>query len=160
MHGHPAVARYLDWEPMSHQAVVELLERIVPYTAIDDKSDGLRLATIPRGSGELVGDVSMWCEPGNRRQAEIGFVIHPDHQGHGYALEAMSVLVALGFEELGLHRIIGRCDGENAASARLMKRLGMRREAPFREAELIKGKWRDELVYAILAPEWRAPRRA
>lgn len=160
MHGHAQVARFLDWEPMSHEAVTALLERILPYTAIDDRSDGLRLATVLRGSGELVGDVSLWCEPGNRSQAEIGFVFHPDFQGHGFALEAATVLIRLGFGELGLHRIIGRCDGDNAASARLMERLGMRREAHFRQAELIKGEWRDELIYAMLAEDWRAGRPA
>lgn len=160
MHGHPEVARFLDWEPMSREAVAALLERVRQYTAIDDRSDGLRLATVLRDSQQLMGDVSMWCEPGNRREAEIGFVIHPDFQGHGYALEAVSVLVRLGFGELDLHRIIGRCDGDNLASARLMERLGMRREAHFRQAELIKGEWRDELVYAILAEDWRAGRSA
>jgi RimJ/RimL family protein N-acetyltransferase len=160
MQGRPDVVRYLDWEPMSRDTVQSLLDRIKPFTAIDDRSDGLRLAALLQGSGELIGDVSLWCEAGNRQQAEIGFVLHPDFQGHGYASEAMSLLVRLGFEELGLHRIIGRCDARNISSSQLMERLGMRREAHFRESELIKGEWCDELIYAILANEWRATQGA
>ena len=53
-------------------------------------------------------------------------------------------------------RIIGRCDGRNAASAKAMERLGMRREAHLRENEMVKGEWCDELVYAMLVDEWRA----
>lgn len=156
MQSRPEVVRFLDWEPMSREDAHGLLDRIKPMTAIDEASNGLRLAAVLRTSSELIGDFSIWCERDDRRQAEIGFVLHPDFQGRGYAMEAASVMVRMGFEGLGLHRIIGRCDARNTASAHLMERLGMRREAHFRQAELIKGEWCDELVYAILAEEWRA----
>ena len=73
-----------------------------------------------------------------------------------YPIATRRLLLRLGFEELGLHRIIGRCDGRNTASAKVMERLGMRREAHFRQNELVKGEWCDELVYAMLAEEWPA----
>jgi RimJ/RimL family protein N-acetyltransferase len=66
------------------------------------------------------------------------------------------VLLRLGFDELGLHRIVGRLDARNAASARLLQRLGMRSEAHLVENEYVKGEWTDEAVYALLASEWRA----
>jgi RimJ/RimL family protein N-acetyltransferase len=75
------------------------------------------------------------------------------HHGRGLVREAAVVMLRLGFRELGLHRIIGRCDGRNTASARLMERLGMRREAHFRQNEIVKGEWTDEYVYAMLAME-------
>jgi RimJ/RimL family protein N-acetyltransferase len=65
-------------------------------------------------------------------------------------------MLRLGFEEIGFHRIVGRMDARNAASAGVLERLGMRREAHLRENEFIKGEWADELVYAILASEWEA----
>jgi RimJ/RimL family protein N-acetyltransferase len=83
-------------------------------------------------------------------------VLHPDHHGQGYGREAAVEVLRLGFEGLGLHRIIGRCDAHNHASARLLERLGMRREAHFRENEFFKGEWADEYVYALLANEWQA----
>ncbi|MCP2254937.1 hypothetical protein LY13_003709 [Prauserella aidingensis] len=45
----------------------------------------------------------------------------------------------------------GRLDGRNAASARVLEKLGMRREAHLRENEYVKGEWTDEVVYAVLA---------
>jgi RimJ/RimL family protein N-acetyltransferase len=57
---------------------------------------------------------------------------------------------------LGLHRILGRLDARNAASAKLLERLGMRREAHIVENEFVKGEWTDELLYALLAREWAA----
>src|SRR5690349_5876214 len=56
-------------------------------------------------------------------------------------------------------RSIGRCDARNDASAQLIERLGMRREAHFRENEHFKGEWADQYVYAMLAAEWKARAR-
>jgi RimJ/RimL family protein N-acetyltransferase len=65
-------------------------------------------------------------------------------------------MLRLGFVELGLHRIIGQCDARNTASARVMERLGMRREAHLIANEFVKGEWTDELIYAMLDREWKA----
>jgi RimJ/RimL family protein N-acetyltransferase len=51
---------------------------------------------------------------------------------------------------------MGSCDARNHASARLMERLGMRKEAHFMQNQFMKGEWVDELVFAILDQEWRA----
>jgi RimJ/RimL family protein N-acetyltransferase len=87
-------------------------------------------------------------------------MFHPEHHGNGYATEAGAAVLGLGFEAFGLHRIAGSCDARNVASARLMERLGMRLEATLRETEYVKGIWCDELVYALLADEWRDRRSA
>jgi RimJ/RimL family protein N-acetyltransferase len=156
MFGDPGVTRYLEHGPLSRDAVRELLARISAMTGIDAERNSLRLAVELRASGQVVGDVSLWRTSAEHNQGEIGFVLHPQHQGRGYAAESMRELLRIGFEEAGLHRIVGRCDAENSASASLMERLGMRREAHFRENELIKGAWSDGLVYAMLASEWLA----
>jgi RimJ/RimL family protein N-acetyltransferase len=148
------VTRYLNWGPMSRDQARDLLARIKKLTAIGDKHDALRLAVIPRGSTAVIGDVNLWRTSREHGQGEIGYVLHPDHHGHGYATEAMRELLRIGFEDVGFHRIVGRCDARNGASARLMQRLGMRLEAHLRENELIKGEWCDELIYAMLATEW------
>jgi RimJ/RimL family protein N-acetyltransferase len=89
---------------------------------------------------------------------EIGFVLHPDHHGRGYAAEAARPLLEFGFAEVGLHRIIARLEARNAASARVLEKLGMRREALLIENERVKGEWQSELDYAMLDREWRALR--
>jgi len=148
------VTRHLNWGPMSRDEARVMLERISKLTGFDGEGDGLRLAAIEKANGALIGDVSLWRVSREHNTAEIGFVLHPDHQGKGYAFEAMSVVLRIGFEEVGFHRIVGRCDARNTRSASLMERLGMRREAHLRENELIKGDWTDELIYAMLASEW------
>jgi RimJ/RimL family protein N-acetyltransferase len=51
--------------------------------------------------------------------------------------------------------VIGRLEPRNAASSRVLERLGMRREAHLLENEFVKGEWQSELVYAILEHEWK-----
>jgi RimJ/RimL family protein N-acetyltransferase len=154
IHSREDVTRFLDWEPMSRDAVQGLLDRIKPMTALDERGDALRLAALLRGDGALIGDFSIWRVSREHGEGEIGFVMHPAYSGHGYATEASVELLRLGFERLGFHRVVGRCDARNTASASLMERLGMRCEAHFRQNEFIKGEWTDQLVYAILATEW------
>ena len=90
--------------------------------------------------------------------AEIGYIVHPDHAGHGYATEATRPLLAVAFDALGLHRVIGRVEPRNIASARVLEKLGMRCEAHLVENEFVKDEWQSELVYAILDREWRSQR--
>jgi RimJ/RimL family protein N-acetyltransferase len=66
------------------------------------------------------------------------------------------VLLELCFVDLHLHRVIGRLEARNAASAGVLERIGMRREGHLVENEFVKGEWQSELLYAILEREWRA----
>jgi RimJ/RimL family protein N-acetyltransferase len=150
------VARYLYWNPRSREEVGEVLMARARQATIGIEGDTLVLAIERRDSGTVIGDVNLSWRSAAHRQGEFGFVLHPDHWGRGYGREAASEMLRLGFEELGLHRIIGRCDARNDASARLMQRLGMRHEAHFRQNEFVKGEWCDEYVYALLASEWAA----
>ena len=114
------------------------------------------LAAERRDDGRVIGDVSLSLRSVFHRQGEIGFVFHPDVQGRGYGREAATAMLHVAFGEVGLHRVYGRTDARNEASAGLMRRLGMRQEAHLRDNEIFKGEWSDELVFAILEDEWKA----
>jgi RimJ/RimL family protein N-acetyltransferase len=146
------IHRYLYTSPRTREEVAELLGSRTPVLA--EEGDKLVLAVRLRDSGTLIGEVVLVWISREHRQGEFGFVFHPDHHGHGYAGEAAVEMLRLGFDGLGLHRIVGRADGRNAASARLMEKLGLRREAYFVQNEIVKGEWTDEVVYAMLASEW------
>lgn len=153
----PEVARFLYWEAREREEVEPALAQFIAAGEISGEADdeSLSLAVERREDGALLGYLSIWLRSRQHRQAEIGFVFHPDAQGKGYAGEAARELLVLAFERLGAHRTFGRTDARNQASAALMRRLGMRQEAHLREAEIFKGEWGDELVFAILEHEWR-----
>ena len=150
----PAAARYRYTEPRNRQEVRKLLNGWIKNTAFADDDDKLVLATETKDSGRVIGEVLLTLRSAQHRQGEIGFLLHPDFHGQGFAFEAMLPLLKLGFDHFGLHRIYGRCDARNTASARLMARLGLRREAELHENAFVKGEWTSELVFALLAREW------
>ena len=153
-HRLPEVARYLYNEPRTRAEVSVLLHGKLAASSLTADGKALCLAAELAATGQLVGDCTLFWLSRAHQQGEIGFVFHPAFQGRGLATEAAAALLRLGFEGLGLHRIIGRCDGRNLGSARVMEHNGMRREAHLVENEFVKGEWTDELIYAILRREW------
>jgi RimJ/RimL family protein N-acetyltransferase len=129
-------------------------------TDLQKDDDALVLAVTERESGALIGEIYLFLKSTEHRQGEIGYIIHPDSSGRGYATEAARAALKLGFEQFGMHRIVARCDARNEPSWRVMEKLGMRREAHLRENERFKGEWSDEIIYAMLDREWEALNRA
>jgi RimJ/RimL family protein N-acetyltransferase len=156
----PDVCRYVPFEPMTREVIKERLASQWANTELTDESQALTLGVEMAGTGELVGDVVLFWHSRQHGGGEIGYVLHPDFSGHGYATEAAHALLRLGFDELGLHRIIARVDERNESSAKLARRLGMREEARLVRNEFFKGEWSTELDFAMLADEWSAYRSA
>lgn len=154
IHGRPEVARYLYWNVRTLDETRAVLTSKIAQAVLQEEGRRLTLAVDLSAVDRLVGEVTLAWTSREHRQGEIGFILHPDFQGRGIATEAARAMLRLGFERLDLHRIAGRCDGRNLASARVMERLGMRQEAHFIGSEIFKGEWGDELVYAILQDEW------
>ena len=105
-----------------------------------------------KGEGVLIGELAMGFISAAHAHYEVGYVFDAAYAGHGYATEGAAMIVELAFAGLGAHRVSGRLDARNEPSARVLEKLGMRREAHFIQNEYVKGEWTDELVYAILAP--------
>jgi RimJ/RimL family protein N-acetyltransferase len=154
IHSRPDVARYLYWRPRTTDEVRAVLEQKMRSRVIDPESDTLTLAVVLKATTELIGECNLHLLSEEHRQGEIGFIVHPGHHGRGYATEAARALLRLAFEDLSLHRVIGRLEARNTASGRVLEKLGMRREAHLVENEYVKGEWQSELVYAILDREW------
>ncbi len=114
------------------------------------------LAVVPREGGRLIGRCGMRITDVEQREGTVWYILHRSEWGRGYITEAAEALLDFAFGPLGLHRMFGDCDPRNPGSFRVMEKLGMRREAHFRENAFIKGEWCDSLIYAVLDHEWRA----
>ena len=76
--------------------------------------------------GKHIGGVTLYYESGRpRTEAELGWVIHRDYWGHGYTTEAAQAIGEYAVRERGVTRLFACCDSENAASFRVMQKLGM-----------------------------------
>lgn len=154
-----AVSRWLTRAPATFEA----------YRAHFTDPESLAKTLVVERDGAIVGDLMVavedaWAqvevaERARGVQAELGWALHPDHAGHGYATEAVRELLRLCFEDLGLRRVTANCFAANEASWRLMERVGMRRELHTVRESLHRSEgWLDGLGYALLADEWRGRR--
>jgi len=116
------------------------------------------LAITLLGEDRVIGGCSLRLRDDANREGELAYLLHRDYWGRGYIPEAARAFLAFGFEELGLHRIIARCNPLNTASERVMQKLGMQREGLLRESAFMKGCWIDLLLYSILEWEWKERR--
>ena len=156
IHSREDVARYMYWPPRSRDEVSETVAQRVNQWRLDERNDCLSFTVERQDSGDVIGSAMLHWTSREHGQGELGYVLHPDHHGKGFATEITLELLRMGFEDVGMHRICGRCDGRNIASARVMEKAGMRREAHLRENEFVKGEWTDEVIYALLTGEWRS----
>jgi RimJ/RimL family protein N-acetyltransferase len=148
----PEVMRYLYPQPQSREQVRDFIAERSAIPPMDAQGQKLTLAI--EVDGAVTGEAVLIMVSPEQLTGEIGYVVHPDFAGRGIATEAGREMLRLGFESYGLRRMIGRLDGRNEPSARVLARLGMRREAHFVQNEFVKGEWADEVVYAMLHHEW------
>jgi RimJ/RimL family protein N-acetyltransferase len=149
------VARWLYEEPRNAEETRKLLAVKIAGSAFRSEGDWLSAAVVERETGALVGDVALNWRSEQHKTGELGFIFMPGHQGKGYATEAARAILDWAFATIGLHRVVGRTEVRNTASARVLEKLGMRLEAQLVENEWVKGEWQSELAYAILAREWQ-----
>ena len=152
----PEVHRYLYTEPRTRSEIEALVAERAGSAVLTEAGQAITLVADLAQTGELVGDCVLFWRSQEHQQGEVGYVFNPAYHGRGLATEAVGALLRLGFEGLGMHRIAGHLDARNTASARVLERAGLRREAHLVENEFIKGEWTDELIYAILRSEWAA----
>ncbi|WP_433727801.1 GNAT family N-acetyltransferase [Actinoplanes sp. CA-051413] len=128
--------------------------------ATEDPDDHSKAVVL---GGVVIGTVSLDAvdgmgQPGMppRTEAELGYIFDPAYNGHGYATEAATAMVAYAFDRLGMRRITAGCFADNLASVRILEKVGMRREqhgvGDSWHAEL---GWLDGCTYAVLAETWR-----
>jgi ribosomal-protein-alanine N-acetyltransferase len=140
----PDVVRYMNWGPNTEAETQTHIARVAagatptrfPY-ALERLADG-----------HVIGSVELMIDSIGDRRAEMGYVLARQAWGQGYATEAAAVVLAYAFDRLGMHRVFATCDPANPGSGRVLEKLGMTYEGRLRDHYLIRGEWRDRLLYA------------
>lgn len=148
----PEVVRHLDWGPNTEEQTKSELDEAIARRASIPRLDFF-LVVVLRQSDQVVGGCGLTIAKGNAQTATLGYTLNKDHWGKGYATESATAMVRFGFERLHLHRITANCDVLNVESIRVLEKLGMKREGQLRHDRYHLGRWRDTLVYGILAHE-------
>jgi RimJ/RimL family protein N-acetyltransferase len=118
-----------------------------------DEGKGVTFAITLRETGELVGAIGLRLE--NRfNRAEMGYWIGKPYWGFGYCTEAAKAVIAYGFDDMELNKILAYYLIRNPASGRVMEKAGMSYEGHLRQHALKNGVYEDLKLYAILRDEF------
>ena len=149
--------RYLQFYPWTDRTEADVREFVQMFLAQQEEQPRrkFQLAVTLQDSGRLIGSCGIRRNMENDWEADIGYELAPEYWGQGYATEAALAIVEFGFRELNLHRVSSWCIADNAASARVLGRVGLRLEGRLPENEYFKGRWWSTLLYGLLESEWK-----
>jgi ribosomal-protein-serine acetyltransferase len=145
---------WLPWVPLT-TSPDDTLQFIRATRRQLEDDEGMQLALVD-ADGAIAGVAGFHRFDWPNRATTIGYWLAADRQGRGLMTEAVRALVAHAFDERGLHRIEIAAAFDNVRSRAIPERLGFRQEGVRREAERHGERYLDLVVYALLAPEWRA----
>jgi ribosomal-protein-alanine N-acetyltransferase len=151
----PDVARYMSWS--AHQDRAETETFITGAISNRERDTDLTWAIVidgkPAGCIGL-GGIRWTFRAWRIDRAELGYWIGQPYWGQGYTSEAARVATTWAFETLGLHKLTIGCIEGNAASQRIIEKLGYRFLAKFEDDVWRDGRWWNHLRYELTAAEW------
>jgi len=151
------VVRFMNWGPNT----LEITRQVLDGWLKDQRRwprPIVNMAAHHKADGRMIGAVRFAVLDEASGTGDFGYSFNRAYWNQGYGTEAAGAVVRNAFEALGLRRMIATCDARNTGSWRVMEKLGMRREALFRQDVKAHDGWRDSYLYAILADEWAARR--
>jgi RimJ/RimL family protein N-acetyltransferase len=152
LQSNPRVLRYWDAPPWRERAQAERF--IARCKQMEQEGSGARLAIDRTADGMFIG----WCVLMNwdptYRSAMLGYCFAEAAWGQGFATEAAGAVLQWAFNTLNLNRVQSEADTRNAASGRVLEKLGFLREGTLRENCIVDGEVSDSWVYGLLRREW------
>ena len=149
----PLYLRYNKWTERTPEAVQEFVGWFITHQAQKPRLK-FQLVVLLKSNKQLIGNCGVRMDKADDVEANIGYEFDPKHWNHGYATEAAHAIVDFGFRHFGVHRIWADLVADNVGSAHVLEKLGMKLEGRLRDKAYFKGRWWDELIYAILVEEW------
>ena len=155
-------AQFSDPKVMRYWSRPPLMRIEEAQTLFEELDRGVRAGefaqwAIARHSDDLmIGSCALFAHQQAHHRAEIGYALVHAHWGQGYAAEALRLALDYAFGVLDLHRLEADSDPRNAASIRLLERLGFVREGLLRERWHVGGEIQDSAIYALLARDHAA----
>jgi len=154
LHSNAYVLRYWDAPPWSERLRAE--QFITACREIAEAGTGTRLAVERDSDGAFIGWCSLTRWNPEYRSASMGYCFDDAAWGHGFATEAARAILQWAFDTLDMNRVQAETDTRNAASARVLEKLGFVREGMLREDCVVNGEVSDSWVYGLIRREWQA----
>ncbi len=128
--------------------------RIRRYQRDAREDDGYALFLFLGDSDTLIGGLTLaHVKRGVTQSCSLGYWMGETYANQGYMSEAVRLVIPYVFGTLKLHRIEAACLPENAPSIRLLEKAGFQKEGYARRYLCINGRWRDHVLFALLADD-------
>ncbi|MBO1581594.1 GNAT family N-acetyltransferase [Bacillus sp. XF8] len=148
------VCEYQPWGPNTVEDSKDFVKQVIKDASQEPRTRYV-FAIVEKDIERMVGAGELNIRDFTNKNGEIGYIVNPDYWGKGLATDVANLLIDFGFSELKLHRIYATCDPRNIGSSKVLEKVGMTKEGRMRENLLIKGGWRDSLLYSVLENEWK-----
>jgi len=148
--GDVRVTHWLSFEPRDHASTGAMLDAAIQAAAREPRTEYYLAVTLP-ATDKVIGFARLALT--GVRAAKLGYAIHADHWGHGYATDAARTIVTFGFDHLALHRITAAVGPDNTPSRMVLTKLGFMVEGRLRDHVWTNGAWRDSVLYSQLTHE-------
>lgn len=127
--------RYQGWIPKDVEDVRSFItNRTSPQLNVN--GTWFQFVVSLKASGEIIGDIGLHFLGSSNEQVELGCTIGREHQGKGYATEALNEVISYLFDSLDKHRLTASIDPANIPSIRLFERLGFRIDDHLKDSRL------------------------
>ena len=154
----PEVARFISAPPSDEARLAAFIEWGQRERAAGRYA---AFAIVPRGADTPAGLLQVRVLDPSGHAAEWGFALGPRHWGAGLFVDAAHLLVDFAFDVLGVHRLEARAAVDNARGQAAMRKLGAVQEGVLRRSLVTAdGTFHDQVLWSLLADDWRASRRA
>ena len=153
VHSDPRVMRYWSHAPWTDRA--QAAARIAQLARDRANAEFYTWANT-LADDRLIGTVSLFAINRGQRRGEVGYALAARAWGQGYATEGLRLAIAYAFGALGLERLEADIDPRNAASCRLVERVGFRREGLLRQRWRVGDEITDSAIYGLLRAEYAA----
>lgn len=120
----PEVACFQSWSMLLENEAIAFINEM-STVPIGIPGEWFQIAIALQQSNLLIGDIGIQVSEHDTTTVEIGFTLHREEQGNGYAKEAIQALLWSLFEPGNITKVIGITDSRNHPSINLLTRLGM-----------------------------------
>jgi ribosomal-protein-alanine N-acetyltransferase len=145
----PEMMKYVDRTPA--RSLGDAGEFIGRINAALQTNEGITWGITLKNEPKLIGNIGIWRIEKEHHRAEIGYVLHTEHQSKGYASEALKAIINYGFSVMKLHSLEANVNPLNTASIKLLERNNFVKEAHFKENYYFDGKYLDSAIYSLLS---------
>ncbi|MBL0122416.1 MAG: GNAT family N-acetyltransferase [Betaproteobacteria bacterium] len=153
LQSNPRVLRYWDAPPWTDRARAQAF--IAACRQMEEDGSGARLAIETGAERLFIGWCSIFRWNPVYRSLGIGYCLDEPAWSKGYATEAVRAMLHWAYDVLDLNRVEAELDTRNAASARVLEKLGFAREGMRREDCIVAGEVSDSWIYGLLRRDWK-----